>query len=56
MIFEMKSGSKAKFSIACENSLGVGNYSDIIEVSVSDKGLNLITYLFFTYMCLSVCL
>ena len=39
MTFDMKIGSKAFFAVASENSVGVGPFSNTIEVHVTASGM-----------------
>ena len=38
-VFDLKIGSRAYFSVASENSVGVGGFSAILEVIASSKGM-----------------
>jgi len=38
-LFDLKFSTKAQFSVASENSVGIGKYSNILEVMFTSKGL-----------------
>ena len=38
-LFDLKFSTKAQFSVASENSIGVGKYSNILEVAFTSKGI-----------------